>query len=315
MEDKQYKAIFYAILAAVIIICLTISCKLYFTNKDLESQLNQLEKKYQELIVQNGYDDYAQVRLTRLSLIEENFQWMRNIEEADKITFENYDGKTIDIKEDAPINKFILQGLGFNSIVAPDNIINDKLHNDSRFYYTLRYYIEDTVHVVIIYDNGTIKYKDVYYESPMLLSAAQSLMPIFDNASNDEHNNALSTMLYSSLATFSEYKISDTENSIYEQSLIELWNNAIKLRASAYYIKENMIKVNKTDKSINIDRVLKSSGYDAGNQVDMYIFMTNEGNISYVKLVYNSIEEIYKIKSTANQNAKSLPLYNIWTAD
>jgi len=304
-----------SILGLIIIICITALSKLYIENRDLELHLSEITEKYKELRIQKIHDNYVEANIQKLSLINEDFQWLANIGEAEKITLENYCGNIIDIKNETTLNKIILNGLDLGkNLIEPDNINHAFLHNDLRFYYTLRYYIKDMVYEILIFDSGTIKCNDLYYESPFLLSAAQSLMPIINSDINEIQDNAISIMLNAKLATISEYKISDTDISDFEQTLGELFINAIRLRTSAYYIKENMTKVNEDIVYTDDMRVLKSTGYSGDKQVDMYIF-TRNGEISFVKLVYNNNAEIYKLKSVINNELKCLPLINIWTAD
>lgn len=70
----------------------------------------------------------------------------------------------------------------------------------------------------------------------------------------------------------------------------------------------------------NVDETLemlvtKSSGYSEGKQVDMYIFFINGGEVDHVKLVYEDVEEIYKLKTELSKDNKYLYFDNIWTAD
>jgi hypothetical protein len=178
----------------------------------------------------------------------------------------------------------------------------------------LRYHFKDTINEIVIFDDATIKYKDSYYDSTVLLNMVQSLMPIAYEVSHDK-NNALSVMFNSTLATFENYKLSDINKSNFEQGLTELCDNAVRLRVSAYFINNNMIKAeNNIDESYDM-WVTKSSGYHEGKQVDMYIVTVNGGEVNHVKLVYNNIEEIYKLKSELSENQKYLYFNNIWTAN
>ena len=312
---KKKYTIIISILILIIIICITALGKQNIKNRDLEIQISEITGKYKELRTQKAHDNYVEASLQKISLINEDFKWLKNIKDTEKITFENYSGDIIDIKNETTLNKIILDSLVLeNIIIEPDIIIHATLHNDLRFYYTLRYYLRDNVYEILIFDNGTIKYNNLYYESPFLLSAAQSLMPMINSDSIEIQDNAIYIMLNADLATYSEYKISDTDKSYFEQTLGELWINAIRLRTTAYYIKENMIKVNEDIDYTEDMQVLKSTGYSGGKQVDMYIFTKPNGDDSYVKLVYNNNEEVYKLKSKLNNDIKCLPLINIWTA-
>lgn len=298
-----------------IVLCIAALLELYGTNMDLKTQISETQKSYQELRAQKLHDNFVESRIRALSLIEETFKWMKDIEGTERIILENYNGDKLNIKEDTSLNKIILRGLYLdNNIITPDNIISSQLHNDHRFFYTLRYYLKDNINEIIIFDNGTIKYKDLYYESPVLLSTAKSLMPIADKMNCGE-NDALAAMLNSSLATCSNYRLSDMDKSDYEQGLINLWDNAVRLRASAHFINENMVKVcGQIEESPDM-LVTKSSGYSEGKQVDMYIFTVNGGEVNHVKLVYDSVEEIYQLKSELSKDEKYLYFNNIWTAD
>lgn len=312
---KKKYIVITTILILIIIICITALWKQNIKNSDLEIQISEITGKYKELRTQKVHDSYVEASKQKISLINEDFKWLKNIEDTEKIALENYSGDIIDIKKETPLNKIILNGLVLeNNIIEPDIIIHATLHNDLRFYYTLSYYLKDNVYEILIFDNGTIKYNDLYYESPFLLSAAQSLMPVINSDSIEIQDNAISIMLNADLATYFEYKISDTDKSNIEQTLGELWINAIRLRTTAYCIKENMIVVNEDIDFTDDMRVLKSTGYSGGKQVEIYIFTIPSCEDIYVKLVYNNNEEIYKIKSKLNNDMKYIPLINIWTA-
>lgn len=311
MKNKYIMAI------SILFIVIGISAlfKLYLTNRDLITLVDETEKKYQELRVQKSHDNYMEAIILKLSVIEDNFKWMKDVEKTDKITLENYDGNILDIKEDTSINKIILQGLYLGEdVITPDDYISVQLHNDYRLHYILRYHFKDTINEILIFDDGTIKYKDSYYRSPILLCAAQSLMPIAEEV-NHIKNNALSVMVNSTMATCSNYMLSEIDKSYMEQGLTELWDNAVRLRASAHFINKNMVKVdNNVDETLEM-LVTKSSGYREGKQVDMYIFAINGGEVDHVKLIYEDVEEIYKLKTELSKENKYLYFDNIWTAD
>lgn len=311
MKNKYIMAI------SILFIVIGISAlfKLYLTNRDLITLVDETEKKYQELRVQKSHDNYMEAKILKLSVIEDNFKWMKDVEKTDKITLENYDGNILDIKEDTSINKIILQGLYLGEdVITPDDYISVQLHNDYRLHYILRYHFKDTINEILIFDDGTIKYKDSYYRSPILLCAAQSLMPIAEEV-NHIKNNALSVMVNSTMATCSNYMLSEIDKSYMEQGLTELWDNAVRLRASAHFINKNMVKVdNNVDETLEM-LVTKSSGYREGKQVDMYIFAINGGEVDHVKLIYEDVEEIYKLKTELSKENKYLYFDNIWTAD
>ncbi|MDF2503409.1 hypothetical protein [Clostridium sp.] len=289
--------------------------KLYFTNRDLLTLVDEAEKKYQELRVQKSNDDYMEARMLKLSVIEDTFKWLKDTEKTNMISLENYDGDNIDIKEDTSINKIILQGLYLGeNIITPDDYVSAQLHNDHRLHYTLQYHFKDNINEILIFDDGTIKYKDSYYRSPILLSAAQSLMPIEDEA-NHIKSDALSVMLNSTMASYANYMVSEIDKSEMKQGLTELWDNAVRLRASAHFINKNMIKVGYKIEETDEMMVTKSSGYCEGKQVGMYIFAVNGGEVDYVKLVYDDVEEIYKLTTELSKDNKYLYFNNIWTAD
>jgi hypothetical protein len=289
--------------------------KLYFTNRDLIKLVDETEKKYQELRVQKSNDDYMEARMLKLSIIKDTFKWLKDVEKTDKISLENHDGDILDIKEDTSLNKIILHGFYLDkNVVTPDDYISAQLHNDNRLHYTLKYHFKDTVNEILIFDDGTIKYKDSYYRSPILLCAAQSLMPISDEV-NHIKSDALSVMFNSTMATYANYMVLETDKSNMEQGLTELWDNAVRLRASAHFIDKNMVKVDNNNEESFEMLVTKSSGYCEGKQFDMYIFTVNGGEVDHVKLVYEDIEEIYKLKTELSKDKKYLYFDNIWTAD
>ncbi len=299
-------------LLIVSIFILGILFKLYLENNNLKTKIIETENKYEELRINKNNVNFTEATLNEMSFIQDTFNWIY-FESADGITLENYSGKTINLKEKSSLNNIILESLE-NNIIMPINFINNKMHNEYRFYYILRYKFNDTVNEIIIFDNGTIKYQNVYYESPYLLSLAQSLMPITDEVSKDV-NDALDMMLNASIATYDFNKISDIDKSNSEQSIFELIDNAVRLRASAYFINNNMVETNESIVEKSDMMVHKSTGYCEGNQVDMYIFTINGGEVDYVKLIYNNIEEVYKLKSELRTEQKYLYFNNIWTAD
>ncbi len=299
-------------LLIVSIFILGILFKLYLENNNLKTKIIETENKYEELRINKNNVNFTKATLNEMSFIQDTFNWIY-FESADGITLENYSGKTINLKEKSSLNNIILESLE-NNIIMPINFINNKMHNEYRFYYILRYKFNDTVNEIIIFDNGTIKYQNVYYESPYLLSLAQSLMPITDEVSKDV-NDALDMMLNASIATYDFNKISDIDKSNSEQSIFELIDNAVRLRASAYFINNNMVETNESIVEKSDMMVHKSTGYCEGNQVDMYIFTINGGEVDYVKLIYNNIEEVYKLKSELRTEQKYLYFNNIWTAD
>ncbi len=76
-----------------------------------------------------------------------------------------------------------------------------------------------------------------------------------------------------------------------------------------------MVKTNESIVEKSDIMVHKSTGYCEGKQVDMYIFTTNDRGVDYVKLIYNNIEELYKLKEELKSEQKLLYFNNIWTAD
>jgi hypothetical protein len=76
-----------------------------------------------------------------------------------------------------------------------------------------------------------------------------------------------------------------------------------------------MVKIN--DKMVEPSdmNVLKSTGYCEGKSIDMYIYTENGGELDYIKLKYNDIEEVYKLKEELETDQKILNFNNIWTAD
>lgn len=305
------------ILFIVCIIVLSLSVfmgiRLYTSNINLSSQLTNLEEKYQELRLMEINDSYSESRNMKLSLINEEFRWL-GLTDTGEIILENYDGEKIDLTQDgSEVTKLILQGLDENYIISPDNMTNPFLRNDSRFYYTLRYNINDIVHEIFIFDDGTIKYKNEYFNSPILLSAAQAVMPVINAESNKTQPNAIDFMLNCSLATSSYYKITEEEPHE-EQSLSQLWDNGVRMRASAYFIKEYMIKADENFKGTEASSVMKSLGYNEGQKAEMYIYYGDNGKLICVKFVYNNAEVIYIMNPEVKMNPKILFLPVIWSA-
>lgn len=193
--------------------------KFYLENDNLKTKIIEIENKYEELRAKKNSANFTEVTLSEMSLIQDAFNWIYS-EDVNSITLENYDGKTINLKDKSPLNNIILESLE-NNIIMPINFIINKMHNDYRFYYTLRYKFNDAVNEIIIFDNGTIKYQNVLYESPYLLSLAQSLMPMTDEVSKDV-NDALDMMSNSSIATYDFCKISDIDKFNSEQGIFGL---------------------------------------------------------------------------------------------
>ncbi|MEL7649473.1 MAG: hypothetical protein AAGU76_15365 [Sedimentibacter sp.] len=309
MREKQ--KLFCIIL---LIITLGISLKFYFENSDLKAKIADSESKYQDLRAKKINDNFSEATLSEISLVQDTFDWMHS-EDADSIILENYSGRSINLKEKSKLNVLILNGIYLEkNVIIPKNIISTKIHNDYRFYYTLRYNFKETDNEILIYDDGTIKYKDAYYESPFLLSSAQSLLPVTDELSI-EFNNAMDVMLNTALATNTDYMFTNTDEKSSEAALFYLWDNAVRLRATAHFINKNMVKTSKKIIESSDMMVLKSTGYCEGKQADMYIYTVNGGEVSHVRLIYNDIEEVYKLKPELKTNPKYIYLNNIWTAD
>jgi hypothetical protein len=288
-----------------------ITIKLYIENNNLKTKISETDKRYQELRITKSNENFSQASLNEILSIRETFNWMIS-EDANSIILENYDGKTINLKEKSPQNEQILEGLYLeNNLIMPKNIITAKIHNGKRFYYTLRYNFKDTSNEIFIFDDGTVKYNENYYESPFLLSIAQSLISITEKTEKNI-NGALDMMFNSSLATNLS---SETDKLNEELGLFNLWDNAVRLRASAHFINVNMVKIN--DKMVEPSdmNVLKSTGYCEGKSIDMYIYTENGGELDYIKLKYNDIEEVYKLKEELETDQKILHFNNIWTAD
>ena len=96
------------ILILIIIICITALVKQIIKNRDLELQIGEVTEKYIDLRVQKIHDNYVEASIQKFSIINEDFQWLTNIEETEKITLENYCGDIIDIKKETPLNQIIL---------------------------------------------------------------------------------------------------------------------------------------------------------------------------------------------------------------
>ncbi|WMJ77682.1 hypothetical protein RBQ61_01790 [Sedimentibacter sp. MB35-C1] len=282
----------------------------YFENNNLKTKIIETENKYQDLKIKKINENFSKATITEMSLIRETFNWMFS-EDVNSIILENYTGKTINLKEKSLLNEQILEGMYLeNNLIMPKNIIAIKIHNSNRFYYKLKYNFKDTSNEIFIFDDGTIKYNENYYESPLLLSISQSLMPITENVEKNT-NGALQMMFNSSLAT----NLSSETGKLKEVMLFNLWDNAVRLRASAHFINKNMVKTKDIIFETSDMNVLKSTGYCEGKSVDMYIYTKNGGELDHIKLKYYDTEEVYKLKEELKTDQKILHFNNIWTAD
>lgn len=306
--------ILFVILTIALAASVFVGIRLYVSNTILGLELSHSEEKYQELRYRKINDGYSEVREMKQSMIDEEFKWLGSAD-TDEIILENYDGEKINMYEDASeAVKLVLQGLNESRrIILPDSITTPFLRNDLRFYYILRCKINDTVHEIFIFDDGTIKYMDRYFYSPILLCAAQAIMPVINTEPNKAQPDIIDFILNCSLATSSSCGIAD-EEPLEEQTLSQLWNNAVRLRASAYFIKNYMVKTDEDFIDAEAFNVMKSQGYRDGQKSEMYIYYSDKGEPISVKLVYNGAEEVYVMDKTAEINSKTLFLPLIWSA-
>lgn len=101
--------------------------------------------------------------------------------------------------------------------------------------------------------------------------------------------NTIDFMLNCSLATCSDYKITEEEQ-YGGQSLSQSWNNGVRMRASAYFVKEYMIETNGGFMDTEAISVMKSQGYKEGQKAEMYIYYGDKGKLISVRLAYNNDE-------------------------
>lgn len=295
----------------LVVIVLGFLFKLHLENNSLKSEIIEAENKYQELVKKNKYENKVEDEVSEIDLIRETFEWM-NSEDISSLTLENYDKKLIDLKEPSFLHELVMYGLN-NQLILPADFYTRWVHKDIELCYVLKYKVKEEVHEILIFNDGLIEYNDFYYNSKFLLEFAKALMPIVDETSV-EMRNALDVMFNSSIATCSTYKESDTDE-IKAREIDGLpIDYAVRLRASAHFIKQNMIKVDTNITVTGEMRVTKSRGYRDGQQVDMYIFY-NFGELSHVKLVYKDTEEFYVLKPSLLKDPKIIVFNNIWTGD
>ncbi len=293
-------------------IALAFLLKLHFENNSLKSEVVQTENKYQELAKKKIYESRTQDEVDELDRIRETFEWM-NSEDISSLTLENYDNKHIDLIEPSFLHELVRYGLD-NRLINPANFSDRWGHKHIELCYVLKYEVKEEVHEILIFYDGLIEYKNNFYISKSLLEFAKALMPIVDETSV-EMKNALDVMFNSSIATCSTYKESDTDE-IKAREIDGLpVDYAVRLRASAYFIKQNMIKVD-TNISVTEDmHVSKSRGFRDGEEVNLYIYFDKHSELSHVKLVYKGTEEFYVLKSSLLEDPKIRVFNNIWTGD
>lgn len=279
-------------------------------NSNLRAQINETEAKYQELRRKKIEDIASDSMFTESALIKEEFEWMNSKEEA-SITLENADKKVVDLKDYSPLNSLILEELSSRMInPMPGFVLN---YNYFDIHYTLKYIFKDRVYEILIFNDGIIKSNGNLYHSSELLSLAQALMPIVVETSV-QFDEALEVMFSSTAATCSTYSESDPEEvkSVMLDGLSS--DYASRLRTSAYFIKQNMIKVNKNIEASGNMSVTKSIGYRDGEEVQLFVFV-NSGELHHVKLIYKDTEEIYELKPELAEDPKIKVFSNIWTAN
>lgn len=90
--------IIFIIFIIVLSVSAFIGIRLHISNISLSSQLKYTEEKYQELRRMKINDSYSESRNMKLSLINEEFQWLGSTD-AEEIILENYDGEKIDLAQ------------------------------------------------------------------------------------------------------------------------------------------------------------------------------------------------------------------------
>ena len=294
----------------LVVIVIGFLFKLHLENNSLKSEILEAENKYQELVKKN--ENKVEDEVSEIDLIRETFEWM-NSEDISSLTLENYDKKLIDLKEPSFLHELVMYGLN-NQLILPADFYTRWVHKDIELCYVLKYKVKEEVHEILIFNDGLIEYNDFYYNSKFLLEFAKALMPIVDETSA-EMRNALDVMFNSSIATCSTYKESDTDE-IKAREIDGLpIDYAVRLRASAYFIKQNMIKVDTKISAAEDMHVSKSRGFRDGEEVNLYIYFDKHSELSHVKLVYKDTEEFYVLKSSMLEDPKIKVFNNIWTGD
>lgn len=278
---------------------------------EIENKYLETEKKYQELAEKNASESTPVDEYSERELIRQKFEWM-NSENISSFTIQNDDGEIVNINEPSFLNDLIRSNFGNQSIFDFNPGISG--YNFHELSYVLRCEVEEDVHELLIFRDGVIQYNNEgFYRSEDLLWMAQALMPIVEESTLDMET-ALEVMFNSSIATVSTYRESkkDTDEAKPLSGQVSA-GYAIRLRASAHFIKENMIKV---DNEILPDEdmmVTKSVGFRDGEEVEMYVF-TEKGDLHHVKLVYKDTEEFYVLKPSLLEDPKIRVFNNIWTA-
>lgn len=285
---------------------------LHFENNSLKSEIIQAENKYQELVKKKNYENKVEEEVSEIDLIWETFEWM-NSENISNLTLENYDKKLIDLKEPSFLHELVMYGLN-NRLILFADFHTRWGHKDIELCYVLKYKVEEEVHEILIFNDGLIKYKDFTYNSKDLLEFAKALIPIVDETSV-EMRNALDVMFNSSIATCSTYKESDADEIKAREMNGLPVDCAVRLRASAYFIKQNMIKVDTDIPATEEMGVTKSRGFRDGEEVNLYIYFDKYSELSHVKLVYKDTEEFYVLKPSLLEDPKIKVFNNIWTGD
>ena len=181
-------------------------------------------------------------------------------------------------------------------------------------HYTLKYTFKNQEHKILIFIDGVVETENGLYCSNELLCFAQALMPMVEEISLN-FENALDVMFNAKIATVSTYKQSDynikKDDLVYNEASPDV---AARLRAAAYFIKQNMVLTNDVmseDAEMNVTR---SIGYVYGDKVEFYVFSTVEG-VHHVKLEYKGIQKHYKIKPELRDIEEIKYFNHIWTAN
>lgn len=282
--------------------------KLKLENNTLHNKLDETDSKYRELRTKKIADASLDESLSEVSLIREQFEWLNSKDNA-IITLENADNKTLEINKSIPLDALMFEGLNNKIIYPMSRFVLNYFFPD--IHYTLKYTFKDQEHEILIFSDGVIETENGLYYSNELLCYAQALMPIVTETSLN-FENALDVMFNAKIATVSTYNQSDHKDDlVYNEASPDV---AARLRAAAYFIKQNMVLTNDVMSEDGEMNVTKSIGYIYGDKVEFYVFSTAEG-VHHVKLDYKGIQKYYKIKPELRDIGEIKYFNHIWTAN
>lgn len=277
---------------------------------EIENKYLEAEKKYQELAEKSASKSTPVDEYSESELVRQKFEWM-NSEDISSFTIQNDDGEIININEPSFLNDLIRNNFSNRLIFDFHSTFGYNFHELS---YVLRCEVEGNIHEMHIFRDGIIRYnKEGFYRSEDLLWMAQALMSNVEESSIGAET-ALEVMFNSSVATYSTYRESnkDTDEANPLSGRLSA-GYATRLRASAHFIKENMIKVDNEILEDEDMMVTKSIGFRDGEEVEMYVF-DNYSDLHHVKLVYKDTKEFYILKPSLLEAPKIRVFNNIWTA-